>query len=269
MLGKLIEKLKKPTEQKKQTSGEKKQPVSKLKKTSGKALENKYFAEATAWDNNIYTKIKQSERRAWIVAVSAILVALLASVSIASMLPLKTVEPFVIRVDNNTGLTDVVNILRESDIEATEAMNKYWLSQYIRHRENYLWDTRNFDRRIVGLMSAPSVQEQFATYTDPRLNQQAPIRIYGENTEVKTAITAISMLNNGETIGGETRYTALVRYSKDVSRAGEFSPKSYWAATITFTFRNTPMNVDDRLLNPLGFQVLNYRNDQESAGGQS
>ncbi|HAI6717482.1 TPA: type IV secretion system protein [Escherichia coli] len=140
------------------------------------------------------------------------------------------------------------------------------MAQYIRHREGYLWDTRNYDREMVGLLSAPAIQQQYAEYTDPRKNPQAPIVVYGQNSEVETKVKAISMLNAGEELEGETRYTAMVRYTKQVRRAGEFSPLTHWAATITFAYRNEPMKLDDRTKNPLGFQVISYRNDQETGG---
>lgn len=163
-------------------------------------------------------------------------------------------------------MTEVVSVLKEQDIDAREALNKFWLSQYMRYRERYLWDTRNSDRYMVGLMSSPSVQQQYAEYTDPRKNPNAPVAVYGENSEVKIKIKSISMINEGEKMEDETRYTTMVRYTKRVERSGERSPLSHWAATIVFTYRSSPMKVDDRLKNPLGFQVLSYRNDQESEG---
>ena len=236
----------------------------------GKTIDQQYFEEARGWDSNAIAQTKLSERRAWRVAGVAVTVAILEAIGISAVLPLKTVEPFVIRVDNNTGLTDVISTLKEKEegVKATaqEALNKYWLAQYIRHREGYLWDTRNYDREMVGLLSAPAIQQQYAEYTDPRKNPQAPIVVYGQNSEVETKDKAISMLNAGEELEGETRYTAMVRYTKQVRRAGEFSPLTHWAATITFAYRNEPMKLDDRTKNPLGFQVISYRNDQETGG---
>ncbi|MCO5344798.1 type IV secretion system protein, partial [Aeromonas veronii] len=51
-----------------------------------------------------------------------------------------------------------------------------------------------------------------------------------------------------------------------IGRNMQFSPLTHWAATITFTYRNEPMKLDDRTKNPLGFQVISYRNDQEAGG---
>lgn len=239
-------------------------------KSSKASLEKQYFEEARSWDADTNARVKRSERRAWTMVWALLCVAVLEAVGIASLLPLKTVEPFVIRVDNNTGVTDVISTLTETDgvvaQSAQEALDKYWLVQYIRNRESYQWETREYNRHLVGLMSGASVQHAYASYTDPRQNDHAPVLVYGQNSEVETHIKAISLINN-EQVNGENRTTALVRYTKQVKRAGERSPLTHWAATVTFTYLNAEMSVDDRQLNPLGFQVISYRNDQENMGG--
>lgn len=241
------------------------------KKKSKAALAREYFDEARSWDQDVAERTKRSEKRAWTIAAALACVAVLEAGALAALAPLKSVEPFVIRVDNNTGMVDVVSTLTETAGEvqqsAQEALDKYWLGQYIRHREGYLWQTREHDRRMVGLLSGSNVQQNYAEYTDPRRNPRAPVNVYGENTEVVTNIKAISFINPGERVGGERRVTALVRYTKEVSRTGERPVVSHWAATVTFAYRNASMSIEDRQLNPLGFQVIGYRNDQESIGG--
>lgn len=227
-------------------------------------IKKQYFAEANAWDLSIWAGIKKSERNAWIVASSFGMFLLIALASIALMMPFKTTEPYVIRVDNNTGLTDVVNVLRAQDIDATHALNRYWLSQYINYREGYLWDTRAYNRRFVGLMSTPEIQEQYAQLTNPTLNENAPVNIYGDSISVNPSIINMTELNDGEIVDGENRYTYIVRFTKEVDQASNRYPVTHWAATIVFTFRNLPTNVNDRDLNPLGFQVISYIVNEES-----
>lgn len=240
------------------------------KKRSKAAVEKEYFEESRSWDEDKMVRIERSEKRAWKVAFAFVCIAVLEGIGIASLAPLKSVEPFVIRVDNNTGVVDVVSTLTDTagEVEqsAQEALDKYWLGQYIRHREGYHWETRAYDRRIVGLMSRSSVQQAYAAYTDPKQNPRAPIAVYGRNTEVEVNVRAISVINT-ETVEGQKRVTALVRYTKEVERAGESTPPTHWAATVTYVYLNSPMSVEERQLNPLGFQVIGYRNDQESVGG--
>ncbi|MBM7073744.1 Type IV secretory pathway component [Shewanella sp. 202IG2-18] len=235
---------------------------------SDKQFIKQYFKEARGWDAELSHRIKRSEQRAWRCVALLTVIALLQGIGLVVLLPLKSIEPFVIRVDNNTGLVDVVSTLAshgQVKVKAQEAMDKYWLTQYLRHRESYQWQTRAYDRNLIGIMSTESVQLDYGAQTDPKTNPQAPISRYGQNAQVRVHIQATSFIDD-ETINGEQHKTALIRYSKQIKRLGEHHPLTHWVATITFVYRNSPMKLEDRRLNPLGFQVLSYRNDQASGG---
>jgi type IV secretion system protein VirB8 len=47
-------------------------------------------------------------------------------------------------------------------------------------------------------------------------------------------------------------------------RGSDKPESSHWAATITFKYSNAPMKENDRAINPLGFQVTEYRNDPDA-----
>ena len=235
---------------------------------STKQLAKQYFEVANGWDAELSVRIRRSERRAWQCCIALTLIAVLQGIGLLCLLPLKTIEPFVIRVDNNTGLVDVVSTLASKGkvkLNAQEVMDKYWLTQYLRHRESYQWQISAYDRSIVGIMSSNTVQQDYALETDPKNNDNAPIIRYGHSAQVRVHIQAISFISH-QTDNGEQTKTALIRYSKQIKRIGETSPKGHWVATVTFTYRNSPMKLEDRRLNPLGFQVLSYRNDQATGG---
>ena len=64
-------------------------------------------------------------------------VAFASVMAVAMLTPLKTVEPYVIRVDNSTGIVDVVESLRDGETNYDEAINKYFTQWYVRYREGY------------------------------------------------------------------------------------------------------------------------------------
>jgi type IV secretion system protein VirB8 len=47
------------------------------------------------------------------------------------------------------------------------------------------------------------------------------------------------------------------------SRKGEETRVTHWVSTLTFSYANAPMSSADRLINPLGFLVSEYRADPE------
>ncbi len=224
--------------------------------TKREDLENKHFSEAKSWDDDRVDHLHKSERRAWWVARLAAVIALLSVGAVVGLAPLKTVVPLVLRVDNNTGIVDVVSGLKAGkDAEYDEVVDKYFLAKYIRHREHYLPETRNHDRHVVGLMSSDGIRQQYAAFTDPRKNSGAPTNVYGDTAEVVVKIKNISPIKPG---------VAQVRYIKTVKRAGQTSKPTHWVATIAFKYTNAKMKPEDRLISPLGFLATQYRNDPET-----
>ena len=240
------------------------------KKKSQSQLEKEYFEEAESWDSDGVTEAKKSKKTAWIVASVSILAAFLAIGAIVAMMPLKTVEPFVIRVNDTNGMVDVISVLAETDevikSSSQELLDKHWIGKYIIGRENYHFNTRNIDRRQTGLFSSITVQQEYALETDPKQNSNAPINLYGQLGGIDVKINSISFISKNELIQKERTSTVQVRFTKELKKKGDREPLQHWVATLSFVYRNSPMKLDDRLINPLGFQVVNYRKDQENYG---
>lgn len=233
-----------------------------------KADFQKYLDEANDWDADKIYEMAKSKKRAWSVAFLMMVLFSIQSLTITTLLPLKKVEPIVIRVDNNTGMVDVVTLLKDEVIETSNQTDKYFLNKYLRHREGFLWPTREEDRNIVGLLSAASEQERYMAESDPESNPNAPIARYNQNCEVNIKAKSISILAKDDVVAGVKTHTAMVRYIKTETRTGVSPVVTHWVATITYTYINAPMSDKDRLENPLGFQVITYRNDSETGGSK-
>lgn len=221
-------------------------------------LESEYLKEAQYWETDATWQRQKSEKRAWRVATASLIVSLMSVGAVLGLTPLKTVEPFVVRVDNSTGLVDVMTGLTDSKETYEQSVNKYFIAKYLEARESYLPETRDHQRKIVGLFSDNSVSQEYAAYTDYRRNKFAPINVYGDSASVEMKIKNISFISDN---------VALVRYYKVVERAGKKTEPSHWISTIAFSYVQAPMTESDRLINPLGFQVNEYRNDPEVVGG--
>ena len=227
----------------------------KAPKEKKKSFAERYFDEATGWERDFVMRAKKSEKTAWVVAITAALVALIAVFAVAMLTPLKTVEPFLVRVDNNTGMVDIVTVMKEQKTNYEEAINKNFIRQYIIAREGWLYQTHKEDYEKVGIFSTPEEQQVYALQMNPRDNPASPLNLYGENSQVKVKIKNISFINAN---------TALVRFTKTVVQSGNNAPPSHWIATIPFIYYPAPMQEKDRWINPLGFQVeKGYRTDAE------
>lgn len=212
-----------------------------------------YLAEARSWETDKVRSLEKSRKQAWIVAISAGIFAFLSVAALAMLTPFKTAVPYVIRVDNATGSVDVVNALVDGRTNYDEAMNKYHTQWYVRWREGYSKHLINEYYRNVGLMSSREEQSKYGQFISPR-NPDSPLNVYGsEGATVTISIKSTSFIKED---------VALVRYTKEVNKDSSRTI-SHWAATIVFRYSGTPMSEQDRAINPLGFQVVEYRNDPD------
>lgn len=212
-----------------------------------------YFAEAAAWDADRLREAERSRRLAWIVAASACSVATLATLAVCLLAPLKSVEPFVVRVDHSTGAVDVVSALSPALKQSPdEAVSKFFLARYVRVREGWLAASQREDFRQAALMSSAPEQLRLAAFHRPS-NPLNPRVLYGPDAVIDVQIRAISFIN---------AKVAQIRFRRTVLRGTEAEAQD-WIATVGFSYASTPMREADRLINPLGFQVTSYRADPE------
>lgn len=217
-----------------------------------------HFSQANDWEASRIDSIERSERRAWKTAGAFGFAFVLAVVAIVLMMPLKKTEPFIVRVDNTTGHTDLVTALSQKGVGYDEVMDKYWLSQYVRARETYDWYTIQKDYDTVGLLSTPSVGKTYAGLYegDNAIDKK-------NGASVREIVEILSVVPTGSGIG-------TVRFIKTNKRADDsgVGTSTRWIATIGYEYRNPSIFKESaRLINPLGFQVTSYRLDPEIVGG--
>ena len=220
-----------------------------------KAEFEQYQREVISWETSRVFELDLSRMVAWRVAGGASLAALMAIGAIAGLTPLKTVRPFVIRVDNATGIVDVVSELGDAKTNYDEAINKYFVQWYVRYRQAYSADLLEDYYFAVGALSSPSEQKRYLAEIETS-NPESPIQRYGRTHRVRIDIKSISFLKP---------QVALIRYTKILEHGAEQPEKTHWAATLTFQYSGTPTSEKIRGINPLGFEVTDYRVDPDEA----
>lgn len=215
----------------------------------------KFIQAARAFEQSEIEQIKRSRRTAWRITAAAVAMTVLSVAAVAGLTPLKSVEPFVIRVDNNTGMTDVVSVLKTRETSYGEVIDKYWLAQYIRYRESYDWQTIQATYDATNLLSDAPVAAEFSRIFG---GEAAPHKVLRDNYKIVAKIKAIAFIGD----------MAQVRFEKTTipmngDTAQKIAPQNL-IATLAYEYRNAPQAEQDRLVNPLGFQVLSYRVDPET-----
>lgn len=213
-----------------------------------------------SWGEDVLGSLRSSRRAAWIVAGVAAAVAGLESVALAGLTPLKTVQPYTILVDRQTGYAETLRGLQPGKLTQDAAVSQSFVMQYVMARETFDATDLRENYRKVTLWSADAARSQYRQSLD-RGNPESPLKLYPASTVVSTVVKSVSPL---------TPTSALVRFDTIRRDAGATSGEQRaWAAVMSFRYSGAPMTMGDRALNPLGFQVLTYRRDAEATGATS
>lgn len=214
-----------------------------------------YFERSESWAVDRIDGEARRRRLAWRIAALASAVALLEALALAMLAPLKRVETVTLLVDRQTGYVTTVDPTKPRQLRGDDALTDAFLAQYVTAREGFDRATVAADYRRVALWSSgPARSSYFALM--PATNPSSPLRLYSTGTVNIVTIKSVSRLSPGN---------ALVRFDTQVQdRSGTLSQPSAWIAVVRYRFVNVRMRMEDRLVNPLGFQVTSYRRSAEA-----
>jgi len=208
------------------------------------------IAESRNWYSDRYESI-MVQRNLLLVLTCVMLVTILIGVFMVGQVTLsKSVEPFVIEVEQRSGITNVVNPLSRQDLLTNEALDTYFVMKYLRARETYSVTDYEYNySTIVRLLSTREVYQQFKKMLvdDPH----NPVVVYGNQVQTTLKVRSIQFLEGGK--------TAQVRFTVVESKGAKYDK----IATLSFDFVQMEMAAEERFVNPLGFQVTGYRVDDE------
>ncbi|WP_208436386.1 virB8 family protein [Bartonella vinsonii] len=211
-----------------------------------------YIKEARSFDIDRMHGMRVRMKIAMALTVLFGLMTIALALAVAALTPLKTVEPFVIRVDNSTGIVDTISALKDSPNDYDEAITRYFAAKYVRAREGFQATEAENNFNLISLLSSPAEQNRFAKWYAGN-NPESPQNIY-QNMIVTVTIKSISFLSKD---------LIQVRYYKTLRELNGKENISHWVSILNFSYINAQISTTDRLINPLGFQVSEYRSDPE------
>ena len=224
-----------------------------MKKTD-KSGEDAYFAQGASWAQDRRDALVASRRIAWIVAGVAVVVALCEALALVILMPLKTVEPYTLMVDRQTGFVQALKPLDAQAVSPDRALTQSFLVQYVIAREGFDRDTVQSDYRKVGLWSSGPARAGYVAGMQAS-NPDSPLARLPRSTTIDVAVKSVTPLGAN---------SAMVRYeTRRRDAGGQVQPTQSWVAVIRYGYSGEPMSTADRFVNPLGFQVQRYRRSQE------
>jgi type IV secretion system protein VirB8 len=240
--------------------------MSNRKSSSQKIDES--VAKSVNFEITVADLARRSERRAWWVAFSAIVMALILAGGYFYMLPLKEKVPYIVMADAYTGTSTVARLTEDftnRHISTSEALNRSNVAHFVLARESFDVAMMNLhDWATVLTMSGPGVAAEYTALHSPN-NPTSPFKTYGREHAVRVKILSIVLIGGGPNIPPSG---ATVRFQRSLydKQTGVSRPIDGKIATLEFTYKaNLKMDDQYRIENPLGFQVTSYHVDSDYA----
>jgi type IV secretion system protein VirB8 len=218
-----------------------------------------YFQEAATWDADRYLQAARSARRAWLVAAAAAACVLMSTLALALLMPLKRVEPFVVRVDSSTGVVDVVPVYNAAaGLEVT--VTRYFLTHYVTVCERFNFATAESDYEECGAFHAAQRNQVWYALWNPH-NPASPLNVHKDGSTVRVQVQSVSFFQRGNGVSD----LAQVRYLKAQREGGGTDEHvTHWIATIQYAFTAPSQDPRVRRWNPLGFKVVDLTAEPET-----
>lgn len=226
-----------------------------MKNKSREALDA-YYREAGSWAEDQQAALRASRRTAWIVASIAVAVALMLALALMLLTPLKTVEPYTLLVDKQTGFVQALKPLDAQQVSGNTALTQSFLVQYVIARESFDVSALQANYRKVSLWSQGDARRAYVASVQAS-NPDSPLARLPRTTVIETRVKSVSPIGQN---------TALVRFDTVRRDAGgrTEAPRA-WVSVIRYRYSGEPMSLEDRFVNPLGFEVMRYQRNAEAA----
>lgn len=207
------------------------------------------------WYKDRYQRVLVQRKLLTAITLFSLFCTLVTVIVISQLTPLKTVDPFVIQVDQKSGITQVVDPTTVQELTGSESINNYFIVQYIRAREGYHISDLAYNYNLVRLMSeSATVYPEFVGQESPNNPQSNAARLGSTGTRT-VKFESITYLKP---------QLAQVRLLIEEKSDNLGYTQQHMIATIGFQYIKMNLTTEERYINPLGFRVTSYRLDEEA-----
>jgi type IV secretion system protein VirB8 len=202
-----------------------------------------------SWYSNRY-QIVVVQRNILLLITIISIIAVAASVTfVKNMMSSKSLEPYVIELDEKTGIATTIQQPTSQSFTANEVMRRYFVNKYIQASMSYNPKTYKQDSEVVRLFSSPAVYNAFKARINPN--------VLGGNSTITTKIKYILFRDAN---------SVEIRTTSETVSFGSPSVTKNEILFITFFFApDISLSMEERLINPLGFQVSNFEIGEDYA----
>jgi type IV secretion system protein VirB8 len=166
---------------------------------------------------------------------------------VKSIMSSKSLEPYVIEVEEKTGIATVVDQITAGYLTGDQAIRRFFINKFVHIASGYEPKNYKSDLEEMRLFSTPNVYAEFRS----RINS----RELGANSKISVRIKSILF---------QEQNTAQIRIVRQIEIPESTTKTIDEVITMGFYFSpNIQLTTEERLINPLGFQVNKYSITEE------
>ena len=209
----------------------------KKKEKKDKLVKKKF--KLKTWYSNRYQLVLVQRNILLLLTLFSVISMVFAVIFVKYVVSSKSLEPYVIEIEEKSGVATVVDQSTTKNFTGNDIVQKYFINQFIQSAIGYDAKTYKLDAEKVRLFSVPDVYNDFTK----RLNYKN----LGAESKIAVRIKSIQLPNPT---------TAQVRIAMDSDVTGSRPSSTNQIATLSFHFiPKMNLSMEERLINPLGFQV--------------
>lgn len=210
-------------------------------------------ADGKYWYYDRYNKIIVQRNILFLFTICCFVLMTVSIIAVMKISTSKQFEPFVIQIEEKTGITSIVNPISSKVLKGDDELAKYFIRRYLIARESY--NAVDFDkiaRKTIRLMSNNNIYYQYSNYIRKKDND--PRKKYGEKSSTYIKIKSWSKLTDSK---------FMIRF--DIHEVSQMQKVSHKIAIVDFEYVPMELNDEEKEINPIGFVVTGYRVDDDNS----
>lgn len=235
--------------------------LNKFKRTTASDESSKPENEGSAhsvkmvrnWYEERYDNITVQRNLLFVLLLILLCLSIVSIGVVAYVVNTKRFDPFVIQIDDTTGMAKIVNPISSTVLSGNEALAQYFIKKYVVARETYNpVDFNTEAKKTVRLLSSNSIYWDYRGYL--KNEEVNPSIKYGQKNTTFLVVKSWSKL-------AQKKYILRFSINETAGARNVFNK----IAVVEFDYVPMELTEKDKDINPIGFQVTGYRVDDDSS----
>lgn len=218
------------------------------------------------WYQDKYQQVLTQRNVLALVAVLSLVVAAIAAFTVMHIAPLKSVEPYLIQVDDKTGIAQRVEPLSRDQYTAEPAVDRYFTATFLRAMEGYNPNIARSNYEAVRLLADNNVLNYYRNQVDATVDGSRAKQLGATGQrDIRVGTMAYIVAPGGEAKGAVPSRSRIIQahFTAIEMLPGTVTSTQRWVATVTFEYADRKLTDAEQLINPLGYTVTSYQLENE------